>query len=289
MTDTLDDILNDDSLFEEFAPASKLFDTRRYQGTVRVADKIATRKRMTTGFDHYQTLFQSVQADIASGRRQIIPISEVEISQKSPIKKGNFYIDNGLMLYVNSIYHPETGEEVPESTNRKYKVHTVYQNGTENHIWLLSLVSSLYDTKRSGRLVTELVQDISLLGEERVNYHTTGYIYVVQYAGQDQRFLEMTNLYKIGVANNLEQRLANTVNEATYLFAPVQLVQSFEIQNMNAKKVEAYLHHALADKRVEFVTDSPTGKEVRVTEWFIVDLAEVEQVLNQMVVDVQKG
>lgn len=289
MTVSLDDIFNDDSLFDELTSDEALFSTQRYRRTVQSADKIATRKRMATGFEHYQVLFQSVQADIASGRRQIIPIAQSEISQNSPIKQGNFYIDNGLMLYVNKIYHPETGQEVLESTNRRYKVHTVYENGTENHIWLLSLISSLYDKKRSGRLVTESLADISLMGEETADDYTTGYIYVVKYAGQDRRFLDMANLYKIGVAKNLQQRLANTVNEATYLFAPVQLVQSFELHNINAKKVESYLHHTLADKRVDLTTQSPTGKEVRVTEWFIVDLPEVEQILNQMVVEVQKN
>lgn len=90
----------------------------------------------------------AVRADLADGSRQIRNISDVEISQKSPIKQGNFYIDNGVMLYVDKIYNPETGQEVSESTDRKYKVHTVYENGTENFIWLLSLVSSLYDKKK---------------------------------------------------------------------------------------------------------------------------------------------
>ncbi|WP_242257885.1 GIY-YIG nuclease family protein [Streptococcus thoraltensis] len=287
MTD-LDDILNDDSLFEGFESDDRLFNTKRYSRTVKAADKVATRQRVKSGFDYYQRLFQAAQADIASGKRQIKPISTFEISQKSPIKQGNFYIDNGVMLYVNKIYNPENGQEVSESTNRKYKAHTVYENGTENHIWLLSLISSLYDTKRSGRMVTENSEDISLLGDYVTDYQTTGYIYVVKYAGQDQRFLQMKNLYKIGVAKNIQQRLANTSNEATYLFAPVTLVKSFEIQNVDARKLETYLHYALTDKRVKLSTISPKGKEITINEWFIADLDEIESIINEMIVEVQR-
>ena len=80
------------------------------------------------------------------------------------------------------------------------------------------------------------------MGEKHI---TTGYIYVVKYAGKDERFLKMENLYKIGYAKDITKRLANTENESTYLYSPVKLVTSYEIQNIDARKVETYLHHAL--------------------------------------------
>lgn len=145
MFDDLDDILSDDSLFEGLDMDNGLFDSRRYKRTVSVKTKSHQRKSMGNKFSFYQKLFINVRNDLTNGSRQIRNISDVEISRKSPIKQGNFYIDNGVMLYVDKIYNPETGQEVSESTDRKYKVHTVYENGTENFIWLLSLVSSLYD------------------------------------------------------------------------------------------------------------------------------------------------
>lgn len=226
----------------------------------------------------------AVRADLADGSRQIRNISDVEISQKSPIKQGNFYIDNGVMLYVDKIYNPETGQEVSESTDRKYKVHTVYENGTENFIWLLSLVSSLYDKKRNGRLVTEKIANLEIMGEKHI---TTGYIYVVKYAGKDERFLKMENLYKIGYAKDITKRLSNTENESTYLYSPVKLVTSYEIQNIDARKVETYLHHALADKRLELSLISASGKEITVNEWFAVSLDEVSKLVQEMVVKLQ--
>ncbi len=146
----------------------------------------------------------------------------------------------------------------------------------------MSLISSLYDKKRSGRLVTEPLDTISMLGEETAQYHTTGYIYVVKYAGTDNRFLELENLYKIGVATDIKKRLSNCQNEATYLYAPIHLVASYEIQNVSANKVEKYLHDAFSDKRVQLETISPTGKIVSVIEWFVVELEQIEQKINEL-------
>ncbi|HEM6342122.1 TPA: GIY-YIG nuclease family protein [Streptococcus suis] len=286
MIDDLDDILNDEALFENFETDRTLFSTKRYQGTVRARSKSSSRTRVQTGFDTYRKLFTQVHADIACGKRQIKSIEETSqgnrISRKNPIKQGNFYVDNGIMLYVVKIYDPQTNVEVGQSTDRKYKVHIVYENGTENHIWLLSLISSLYDKKRSGRLVTEPLDSISMLGEETAQYHTTGYIYVVKYAGTDNRFLELDNLYKIGVATDIKKRLSNSQNEATYLYAPVYLVASYEIQNVSASKLEKFLHDAFSDKRVQLETVSPTGKKVTINEWFVVELVQIEQKINEL-------
>ncbi|WP_449452977.1 GIY-YIG nuclease family protein [Streptococcus suis] len=292
MMDDLDDILNDEELFENFETDKSLFSTKRYQGTVRASSRSSSRKRVQRGFEVYRNLFTQVHADIASGKRQIKSIEETSqgnrISQKNPIKQGNFYVDNGVMLYIDKIYDAVTGKPLDQSTNRKNKVHVIYENGTENHVWLLSLISSLYDKKRSGRLVTEPLNTISMLGEEVPKYQTTGYIYVVKYAGKDKRFLELDNLYKIGVATDIRKRISNSQNEATYLFAPVQLIASYEIQNISANKLEKYLHDTFSDKRIQLETVSPTGKKISVNEWFVVELEEIETTIHNIIVKLQQ-
>lgn len=284
----LEDILADDSLFEGFETDDQLFNTKRYKRTVAATSQSSQRKRIRGSFESYQYLFDQVKSDIAQGLRQIKSFDDHsiqgdKISQDNPIKKGNFYVDNGVMLYVAKIYDPKTGQEVAESTNRDYKTHLVYENGTENHIWLLSLISSLYDRKRHGRFVTEKLSDLTMMGERAI---TTGFVYVVAYAGDDQRFLNMTNLYKIGYAKDVAKRLQGTENQATYLYAPVREVARFEVQNLDARKVETYIHHALADKQVSLSVSAPNGKMIEVTEWFIITIDEIKELVNQMVVAV---
>lgn len=292
MTDwrDLDDLLEDEELFVDMGRDEKLFDTSRYAETVsRLAQTTANqRRRMGRAFDRYRDLFAQVHADLASGKRQLKAVEEVEnlnrISQKNPIKQGNFYVDKGVMLYVARLYDPETGQDYPASTNRKHKVHLVYENGTENQVWLLSLISSLYDKKRQGQFVTERLEDIDLMGEGV----TTGHLYIVRYAGQDQRFLDLPNLYKIGVATDLKKRLTGTQDQATYLYAPVQLVRSYEVKNLDANKLEKTLHHVLADKRVRLTVADANGRAVEATEWFVVELEEVERILHQILITVTK-
>lgn len=275
---SLDEILSDSFLVDEVE--DDLFNVSRYKDVVKNRDKVATRKRVKSGFDVYDQLFKSVHKDISTGRRQIKPFKLEDKGHKQTIVKGYFYIDNGLMLYVNRIYD-ENGNDYQESNNRKLKVHTIYENGTENHIWLLSLVSSLYDSKRNGRRITE--KDIALLDDESHYYQTTGYIYVVKYAGDDAEIKSLDNLYKIGRAKDVQKRLANTINESAYLYAPVQLVESFEIQNMSTEKVETYLHHVFSDKRLVLKSQSPTGKMVESREWFIAPLEEVKREIYKII------
>ena len=278
--DSLDDILADDDLFGNVESDSSIFDLSRYKRTINAADKIATRKRVKRDFSQYDKQFKEVHKDISAGLRQVKPFKLEDSRNEQKIVKGNYYIDNGVLLYVKSIYDEETGEEFSESKNRKHKVHTIYENGTENHIWLLSLVSSLYDKKRQGRRVTE--KNTDLLGDSLQEFHTTGYIYVVRYAGNDESIHRIKNLYKIGRATDVASRLANTVNEPTYLFAPVKLVAEFEIQNISVSAVENYLHHTFASKRVVLTSQSPTGESVEATEWFIAPFEEIQEEINQI-------
>ena len=62
---------------------------------------------------------------------------------------------------------------------------------------LLSLVSSLYDSTRNGRIVTP-VDDV-----DNSMFTTTGFVYVVKYAGDNKELKNMDNLYKIGKTKNL--------------------------------------------------------------------------------------
>lgn len=58
---------------------------------------------------------------------------------------------------------------------------------------------------------------------------------------------------------------------------------------MSAQKVEKYLHHVLADKRIELSMFSPAGKYVKAREWFLIGLDEINQIVNQMVVDLRRN
>lgn len=278
---TLDEIL-EDSLFSDDEKERSLFDISRYKRTIDSKDKMSVRKKMGINFSQYETIFKQVHAEVASGERKILPFTDsTHTAKEKKVYKDAFYIDNGILLKIEDIYD-QNGNHYLESNNRSHKLHTIYENGTENkNISLLGFVSNLYDTKRNGRIVTERYSDTSTI------FQKTGYVYVVKYAGENQQIRSMQNLYKIGYAADVKKRLANTVNESTYLYAPVQLVAEFEIQNISAHKVEKYLHNVFSDCRLLVDMAAPNGKKIDATEWYIVEKEKIKEEIDKMITKLQ--
>ena len=263
---SLDEILDDDLLDEDEQLLASLTDMGRYKNTVHMADGLSQRKRMNKGFEKFREMFRKTQQEIADGRRRVIDYSG------NRIRSNAFYIDKGVLLYVERIYDPKTGQTYNETDGREFKVHTK----------LLSLVSSLYDKTRYGKIVTDLDDvDESL-------FTTTGYVYVVKYAGEHQDLRNINNLYKIGYTKNLKNRFNNTENESTYFYAPIELVATYEIQNLSASSVENYLHKVFANQRLITTVKLGNGKYVEAKEWFVVPLEEITDAINKMIVSLQQ-
>lgn len=277
--ESLDDILNDDTLFEKKDKVDSLLDLSRYKRTISAADKYSMRKR-ANDFERYEPLFKIVQKEIANGTRKIIPVD----SEKN-ILPGKFYIDNGILLYVQAIgnYY------IDKNGHRNAKLHLIYENGTENKgILLRSFASNLFDKTRHGRMVTEVISDVmgeTTLENRAAEYLTTGYIYVVKSLSANPDISKYDNLYKIGFASeSIEKRIRNAENEATYLYAPVKIVATWEVQNFSARKLETTLQHRFIDKQLQISVPTVNGKMENPKEWYIISLDEIEATINDIIV-----
>ncbi|QNK88922.1 GIY-YIG nuclease family protein [Sporosarcina sp. resist] len=277
--ESLDDILNDDTLFEKKDKVDSLLDLSRYKRTISAADKYSVRKR-ASHFEQYEPLFKFVQKEIANGTRRIIPVDS-----ENNIIPGKFYIDNGILLYVLSVgnyYEDKHGY-------RNAKLHLIYENGTENKgILLRSFASNLFDKTRHGRMVTEVMSDVmgeTTVEERAAEYLTTGYIYVVRSLSSNPEISKYQNLYKIGFAGGgVEKRIANAENEATYLYASVKIVATWEVQNFSAQKLETVIHHRFEDKQLQISVPTANGKIENPKEWYLVSLDEIEASINEIIV-----
>lgn len=268
----IDDILSQDDMLDDF---SDLLDISRYKKTVNAADKIGRRKR-AANFDEYRELFNKVHEEIAQGERKIIPFEQYDIQE------NRFYIQNGVMMYI---LHISEDTFISDNSKENARMHVVYENGTENRELLLqSLASSLYSKERHGRMVTDIIDDEALaesFGEE----FTSGYIYVLKSLSENPEIVKLKNLYKIGFTNNeVSTRISNAENEVTYLNAPVKLVLSAEIKNVNAQKLEKTLHHSFSDRQVIF----QDNQYRKATEWYIVPVDEIENKINEIIASIQK-
>jgi hypothetical protein len=282
---SLDDILDDDSvLFKATTPKTpenKLFDTRKLKEFQREQEnhpEVISQRRVMKNFDQYGAIFKRVQAEISSGQRKLAPFKNYELLAK------HFYVLKGQLLYIDEI-----GEEIElnDNSNRKTdaRMHVVYENGTENSPTRNGLAASLYG--RQGRIVTELEHGIELSGED----HVTGFIYVLESLSSNPQIKVIQAkhpLYKVGVTTtSVQKRIANAVNEPTYLYAPVKIVGEIKVINLKAESLENALHHALAKYQLDIDITAGNGRVINPREWFVVDFDTIQEIAQKIVTQLQ--
>lgn len=273
---TLDDFFNDASdLFgDNIELQNSLLDTSRYENykqTRKQPDYIAKQKKVEN-FENYEAIFNQVRRDITEGKRQV-----VRVKNSQQINAGDFFILKGIMLYVEEkgeIFETETGY-------KNARLSVAYENGTKSNILVNSLAAGL----RRSDCYRVTYREEDMLNNSNIENIAMGSIYVLKSESHDAQIANIPNLYKIGVTTgDLKKRLANAENESTYLYAPVKIVAEYEVYNFSARKLETTLHHALNGKQLDIEIQAPNGKYIKPREWFIVDLTELEQIINEIVI-----
>lgn len=288
--DSLDDILNDDSLLfnddpDDLKLDKKLFDTKKLQktGSKKMEEEKSVRETMDD-FYKYQSLFKQVQSDISAGRRQLIKFHNPEKN----LKEHSFFILNGQLIYIEAIGDQQIREGGDKINRKDARAHVIYDNGTENFPFIRGLSSSLYGSKRRhlmpGYIVSEPIE-----GEYQMTSddYVTGYIYVLKSLSTNPYILDIEkkhDLYKVGfTTNSVKARIANAENEPTYLYAPVKLIEEVRVINLNAETLESAIHHALADYRLDIDIKAANGKLIKPREWFVVDINTIEDVIGHII------
>lgn len=277
---SLDDILDDDSvLFSDSRQTvnSKLFDTKKLHEIRREQEnqpeKVSQRHHMAD-FNKYEPLFKKVQAELASGKRQLRPFKNYEISLH------HFYVLRGQLLYIEAV---GDRKKINNKSQRKTdaRLHVIYENGTENTPLLNGLAASMYG--RNGKIVTEPDDNFKLSDDDQI----TGYIYVLKSESDNpeiRRVQEEHSLYKVGYTKgSVEKRIANAENESTYLYGPVKICEEIQVANLNSEALETAIHHALANYRLDVDIKAPNGRIIHPREWFVTDLDIINDTVNAIV------
>ncbi|EJR57590.1 hypothetical protein IIM_00197 [Bacillus cereus VD107] len=270
---SIDDILNSgssellgDSLVND--ATSSIFDTSSLQKVITMPDYIAKRKKMKD-FAKFEGLFKKCHKEITEGKRKILPFKN-----EQDIQSNSFYVLKGVLLYVDTV-----GERKKIKGKTNARLRCVFENGTESDMLLRSLATDLY---KHGRRVTE--NEATLLDNIREDDVSAGFIYVLKSLSTDPQISSIKNLYKIGFTTGLvENRIKNAENESTYLYAPVEIVTTYQVFNMNASKFETTIHHALANNNLDVSILGVNGKMLVPKEWFVVTLDELQKVINEIV------
>lgn len=272
------DEIDDDELMAELAGADGYGEITELRHVRSAADKKAAeevaQRQKCEDFDQFKPLFDQVQAEITSGVRPT-----VIFGKDASIEQGDFFILGGQLTYV-----AEIGEETRASDGRPdARLRVIFSNGTESNMLGISLKRALYKNEASRRVgepdAGPLFGDRAEEGDQE-----SGTIYVLRSQSNEPFVAEHRELiHKIGVTGgNVDARIANARNDATYLLADVEVVATYQLVGINRTKLENLLHRVLAPAQLDLVIKDRFGKPVKPREWFLVPLQAIDDLVDRI-------
>jgi hypothetical protein len=239
----------------------------------RAADEIAHRDKCED-FERFRPLFEQVQNDLANGVRATRPFE-----LKAEIRPGAFFIVSGQVAYV-----AEMGEMFSNPQSRTdARLRVVFDNETESNMLLRSLQRSLHKDD-AGRRITEPLAGPLFASESDTNDLESGTIYVLRSKSDHPLVVEHRSLiHKIGVTGgSIEARVAGAEKDATYLLAGVEVVATYNLFNINRKRLEALIHRVFAAAQLDLTIHDRFGSPVKPREWFLVPLNVIDEAVSRI-------
>ena len=247
-------------------------------------DEVAQRKP-GEDFEEFRLAFESVQADIESGRQTT---ELFRFSQRTKILQGDWFIVDGhkaLVAEIGKWFTPEHGE-------RDRRLRVIFDNGTESDLLMRSLRRALNKDENSRRIIPpqpETDEDYGgtgslFSGETEDDDMASGTIYVARSLSDDSFIAENREvLHKIGVTGgDPRARVAGAKKDPTFLLAEAELVATYNLANINRKALESTLQKFFAKARLDVALADRFGEQVRPREWFLVPLPVVEEAIEKI-------
>lgn len=268
--ESLDEILDGDD-FGLLEDESGILDTSGLPARAKRLDPEEVAQRVKSAdFEQFEGLFAQKQEELRSGVSKLVSFPAV--GGQRAIKEGSFFVLSGVMLFVAEITEPQAAYGI--RTRYKPRTRTIFENGTESNLFRRSLAGQLYE-KGGLAVVPSAFEEI--LAEDDV----TGYVYVLRSLSDDPQVREVPHLHKIGFSRNpVEKRIANAVNEPTYLMAPVEIVASYRTYNLKTSALEHLLHRVFQEKRLQVSQVGKDGRIYEPSEWYSVPFEVIDYAID---------
>lgn len=240
----------------------------------RAAEEIADRTPCED-FDSFKPLFELAKQELDDGSRKAL-----RFGKDTSIEVGNFFILGGQLVYV-----ADMGDEFKAPNGESdARLRAVYSNGTESNILRRSLQRALYKDE-AGRRLTDPDMGPLFSGEMDEGDLASGTIYVLR-SKLDHPVVNKSRdvIHKIGVTGgDVKSRVGNPKTDPTYLMADVEIVATYELFNINRKKLEALIHKFFNNARLDIQIEDRFGNPVVPREWFLVPLFVIDEVVEKIV------
>ncbi|WP_206992877.1 GIY-YIG nuclease family protein [Hyphomonas sp. KY3] len=199
-------------------------------------------------FERFEPLFNKIREGVKSGLRKPRPFRQERVDL------GEFFVLKGQLVHVADVREEHLRNDKPDA-----RLRVIFDNGTESNLLMSSLVRRLYEDKDALRIGTV---EIGPLFEGA----RTGAVYVLRSLSEKP---EALGLLKVGTTSGyVEDRVARAETQSTFLFAPVEIVETYELTGFSAKEAERRIHRALSAFHVTIRVTGPDGRTFRATEWF---------------------
>lgn len=269
------DYMDADELRAELGGSAPITELRhvRSRAEIEAAEEIANREKCQD-FEKFEHLLQKSDRELKSGLRKTI-----RFGKDAAINQGNFFILGGQMVYI-----AEVREEFKTPNGEKdARLRAIYSNGTESNLLLRSLQRALYKDEAGRRLTDPNLGP--LFGESPADDdQESGTIYVLRSHSTHPFVAEhRTLIHKIGVTGGkVETRIANAVNESTYLLAVVEIIATYKLVDINRAKLENLIHRIFSPAQIDITIQDRFGNPVQPREWFLVPLAVIDEAVQKI-------
>jgi T5orf172 domain len=277
--------LDEDDLLAELGLGTTAGDTVAEQSDITVLRHVrshAARRAIEdvadrtpcANFVQYQALFEQAQRELNSGIRKAL-----RFGCDASIELGNFFILNGQVAYV-----AEVGEAIKtQSGHDDARLRVIYSNGMESNLLLRSLQKALYKDE-TGRRLSETNMGPLFGDASEEDDIESGTIYVLRSLSQHPFVSEHRELiHKIGVTGGkVEARIAHAEKDATYLLAPVEVVATYKLHNLNRTRLENIFHRLFGLAQLDLTIQDRFSQPVKPQEWFLVPLHVINQAIERI-------
>lgn len=273
--------ISDDELLAELSGVGDEADITKLRhvrsvAEVKVAEEIAGRD-LCPDFEKFEPLIKQAERELKAGIRKALPFG-----RDASIELGNFFILSGQFVYV-----AEVGETIKAPNGESdARLRVIYSNGTESNILRRSLQRALYKDSQGqkGRRLTDPDAGPLFSGNWEEDDIESGTIYVLRSHSNHPFVAEHRELiHKIGVTGGtVEERIANAVNNTTYLLAEVEVVATYKLSSINRTKLEALFHRIFAPALLDLTILDRFGKPIKPREWFLVPLHVIDEAVEKI-------
>ncbi|WP_228933638.1 GIY-YIG nuclease family protein [Roseibium aggregatum] len=224
-----------------------IFDVRDELKPIARPDYVADR-RPCPDFERFEPLFEQVRQSVENGSRKPQPF------RQERVELGEFFTLKGQLVHVADVRDEHRRNDKPDA-----RLRVIFDNGLESNLLMSSLVRRLYEDKDARRIGTTYAGPL-------FEGARTGVVYVLRSLSNKP---EASGLLKVGTtAGAVEDRISRAEAQSAFLFAPVEVVETFELYGHSAKETEKRIHEALRSHHVALRVTGLDGRTFNATEWF---------------------